>query len=156
MALRLTMTSGKILNKNIRSSLASSTDAIGRFCIGSNINNLNEQQKILYKKKFRVFFSKNISSRLQSYSDQDIQIIGSEKRSKNYVLVKSKIISEAEKQEIRIDWRVFLVGDKLLIRDLVVEGLSLAKTQREEFSSVFANKGFDGLILLLDNFIEKN
>ncbi len=131
-------------------------DGLGRFCIGSNINNLNEKQKILYKKKFRVFFSKNISSRLQSYSDQDIQIIGSEKRSKNYVLVKSKIISEAEKQEIRIDWRVFLVGDKLLIRDLVVEGLSLAKTQREEFSSVFANKGFDGLILLLDNFIEKN
>ena len=111
-------------------------DGLGRFCIGSNINNLNEKQKILYKKKFN-FFSKNISSRLQSYSDQDIQIIGSEKRSKNYVLVKSKIISEAEKQEIRIDWRVFLVGDKLLIRDLVVEGLSLAKTQREEFSSVF-------------------
>ena len=78
-------------------------DGLGRFCIGSNINNLNEKQKILYKKKFRVFFSKNISSRLQSYSDQDIQIIGSEKRSKNYVLVKSKIISEAEKQEIRID-----------------------------------------------------
>ena len=72
------------------------------------------------------------------------------------IYLKSKIISEAEKQEIRIDWRVFLVGDKLLIRDLVVEGLSLAKTQREEFSSVFANKGFDGLILLLDNFIEKN
>ena len=89
-------------------------------------------------------------------SYQDIQIIGSEKRIKNYFLVKSKIISEAEKQEIRIDWRVFLVGDKILIRDLVVEGLSLAKTQREEFSSVFANKGFDGLILLIDNFIEKN
>ena len=54
-------------------------DGLGRFCIGSNINNLNEKQKILYKKKFRVFFSKNISSRLQSYSDEDIQIIGSEK-----------------------------------------------------------------------------
>ena len=54
-------------------------DGLGRFCIGNNINNLNEKQKILYKKKFRVFFSKNISSRLQNYSDQDIQIIGSEK-----------------------------------------------------------------------------
>ena len=131
----------KVLVENLALEVVD-VDGLGRFCIGSNINNLSETQKTLYKKKFNTFFSKNISSRLQNYSDQDIQIIGSEKKSKNYVLVKSKIISKKEKQEIRIDWRVFLVDDKLLIRDLVVEGLSLAKTQREEFSSVFANKGF--------------
>ncbi len=61
-----------------------------------------------------------------------------------------------ENREVAIDWRVFNVGGKLVIRDLVVEGLSLAKTQREEFASILANKGFDGLIANLNDFISKN
>ena len=124
-------------------------DGLGRYCLGSNINLLNDKQKKIYALKFREFFSQN-------YSDEDIQIIGSEKRSKNYVLVKSKIISKSDKQEINIDWRVFLVNDKLLIRDLVVEGISLAKAQREEFSSIFNSSGFKGLLDNLDNYINKN
>ena len=131
-------------------------DGLGRYCLGSNINSLNDKEKKIYVSKFREFFSKNITNRLQNYSDEDIQIIGSEKRSKNYVLVKSKIISKLDKQEINIDWRVFLVNDKLLIRDLVVEGISLAKAQREEFSSIFASSGFKGLIDNLNNFINNN
>lgn len=131
-------------------------DGLGRYCLGSNINLLNDKQKKIYALKFREFFSKNISNRLRNYSDEDIQIIGSEKRSKNYVLVKSKIISKSDKQEINIDWRVFLVNDKLLIRDLVVEGISLAKAQREEFSSIFNSSGFKGLLDNLDDYINKN
>ncbi len=66
------------------------------------------------------------------------------------------MISKKDNQEIIIDWRVFNVNNKLVIRDLVVEGLSLAKTQREEFGSILASKGFDGLINNLNEFISKN
>ena len=71
-------------------------------------------------------------------------------------MVNSKIVSNKDKQEIVVDWRVFLVNDKLIIRDLVVEGLSLARTQREEFASIIANKGYDSLILSLKDYISKN
>ena len=71
-------------------------------------------------------------------------------------MVKSIMVSKINKQEIQINWRVFRVKDKLVIRDLVVEGLSLAKTQREEFNSIISSKGFDGLIASLNDFISKN
>ena len=131
-------------------------DGLGRFTLGSSRKNLTNEQLEKYTKLFRIFFSKNISSRLQNYSDQNIEVIGSKKISNNYVLVKSKMVSKADKQEIKIDWRVFKIKDKLLIRDLVVEGLSLAKTQREEFNSILTSKGFDGLIANLKDFISKN
>ena len=131
-------------------------DGLSRFTLGSSRKNLTNEQLEKYTKLFRIFFSKNISSRLQNYSDQNIEVIGSKKISNNYVLVKSKMVSKADKQEIKIDWRVFKIKDKLLIRDLVVEGLSLAKTQREEFNSILTSKGFDGLIANLKDFISKN
>ena len=131
-------------------------DGLGRFCLGAEKQNLKKDQLDLYTKTFRIFFSKNISSRLQNYSDQNIKVSGSKKISDNYVLVNSKMTSIKESREVAIDWRVFNVGGKLVIRDLVVEGLSLAKTQREEFASILANKGFDGLISNLNDFISKN
>tara|TARA_B100000963_G_C22620665_1_gene669796 strand:+ start:1401 stop:1994 length:594 start_codon:yes stop_codon:yes gene_type:complete len=131
-------------------------DGLSRFTLGSSKKDLTNEQLEKYTKIFRIFFAKNISSRLQNYSDQNIKVIGSKKISGNYVLVKSKMISKAEKQEIKINWRVFKIKDKLLIRDLVVEGLSLAKTQREEFNSILLSKGFDGLIASLNDFISKN
>jgi len=131
-------------------------DGLGRFCLGTEKQNLKKDQLDLYTKTFRIFFSKNISSRLQNYSDQNIKVSGSKKISDNYVLVNSKMTSIKESREVAIDWRVFNVGGKLVIRDLVVEGLSLAKTQREEFASILANKGFDGLISNLNDFISKN
>ena len=131
-------------------------DGLSRFTLGSSKKDLTNEQLKKYNKTFKIFFAKNISSRLQNYSDQNIQVIGSKKISNNYVLVKSKMISKVDKQEIKIDWRVFKIKDKLLIRDLVVEGLSLAKTQREEFNSIITNKGFDGLIASLNDFISKN
>jgi len=131
-------------------------DGLGRFSLGAEKQNLKKDQLDLYTKTFRVFFSKNISSRLQNYSNQNIKVLGSKKISDNYVLVSSKMTSIKENKEVTIDWRVFNVGGKLAIRDLVVEGLSLAKTQREEFASILANKGFDGLISNLNDFISKN
>ena len=71
-------------------------------------------------------------------------------------MVNSKMTSKKDGQEVKIDWRVFKVNNKLLIRDLVIEGLSLAKTQREEFGSIITSKGFDGLISNLNEFISKN
>ena len=131
-------------------------DGLGRFSLGSHRKNISEKQLKEYTMLFRLFFAKNISSRLQNYSDQNIKVTGSKKINENYVMVKSKMTSKIDKQEIKIDWRVFKIKDKLVIRDLVVEGLSLAKTQREEFNSIFLSKGFDGLMASLNDFISKN
>tara|TARA_Y100001958_G_C21220383_1_gene545703 strand:+ start:696 stop:1289 length:594 start_codon:yes stop_codon:yes gene_type:complete len=131
-------------------------DGLSRFSLGSARKDLSKKQLEEYTKVFRIFFAKNISSRLQTYSDQNITVTGSKKISDNYVMVKSKMISKVDKQEIQINWRVFKIKDKLVIRDLVVEGLSLAKTQREEFNSIISSKGFDGLIASLNDFISKN
>lgn len=131
-------------------------DGLGKFSLGALKNSLNDQQFKKYNDTFRIFFAKNISSRLQNYSDQEIKVTGSKKISDNYVMVNSKMISKKDKQEVKIDWRVFKINNKLLVRDLVVEGLSLAKTQREEFSSILANKGFEGLISNLNEFIANN
>ena len=131
-------------------------DGLGRFTLGSSRKDLNEAQLKKYTEIFRVFFAKNISSRLQNYSDQNIKVTGSKKINDNYVLVNSKMTSKKDNQEIKIDWRVFNINNKLVIRDLVVEGLSLAKTQREEFGSILASKGFDGLMANLNDFILKN
>ena len=131
-------------------------DGLSRFSLGSHRKNLNKRQLEEYTKVFKLFFAKNISSRLQNYSDQNIVVTGSKKINENYVMVKSKMTSKVDKQEIKIDWRVFKIKEKLVIRDLVVEGLSLAKTQREEFNSIFLSKGFEGLMASLNDFISKN
>ena len=136
----------------------SSVDVIGlaKYTLGEEVKKLNDKQISLYIDTFKIFFSKNISNKLKDYSDQTVQILGSKKISDNYVLVNSKIISSKDKLEILVDWRVFLVDNKLIIRDLVVEGLSLARTQREEFASIIANKGFDALIQSQKDYIAKN
>ena len=131
-------------------------DGLSRFSLGSHRKNLSEKQLKEYTRVFRLFFAKNISSRLQNYSDQNIKVVGSKKINENYVMVKSKMTSKIDMQEIKIDWRVFKIKEKLVIRDLVIEGLSLAKTQREEFNSIFLSKGFEGLMSSLNEFISKN
>ena len=131
-------------------------DGLAKYSLGEELKKLNNEQIKEFISLFRIFFSKNISSKLRDYSDQEVLIAGSKKISDNYVLVNSRIISIKDKQEIFVDWRVFLINNKLIIRDLVVEGLSLARTQREEFASIIANKGFDNLIISLKEFISKN
>ena len=131
-------------------------DGLSRFSLGSHRKNLSEKQLKEYTRVFRLFFAKNISSRLQNYSDQNIKVVGSKKINENYVMVKSKMTSKIDMQEIKIDWRVFKIKEKLVIRDLVIEGLSLAKTQSDEFNSIFLSKGFERLKASLNDFISKN
>lgn len=129
---------------------------LARYTLGEEAKNLSDKQISEFVSTFKIFFSKNISNKLKDYSDQNVKVVGSKKISENYVLVDSKIVSAKDKQEISVEWRVFLIDNKLIIRDLVVEGLSLARTQREEFSSVIANKGFAALIQSLKEYISKN
>lgn len=131
-------------------------EGLAKFTLGEEGKKLSEKQISEFVKIFKIFFSKNISSKLKDYSDQDVKVVGSKKISDVYVLVNSKITNAKDKQEILVDWRVFLVNGKLTIRDLVVEGLSLARTQREEFASIIGNKGFEALIENLKEYITKN
>ena len=129
---------------------------LAKYTLGQERKNLSDKQISEFVSTFKVFFSKNLSNKLKDYSDQEVKITGSKKISDNYVLVNSKIVSLKDKQEIAVAWRVFLVDDNLIIRDLVVEGLSLARTQREEFASILANKKFEGLIQSLNEYITNN
>ena len=129
---------------------------LAKYTLGQERKNLSDKQISEFVSTFKVFFSKNLSNKLKDYSDQEVKITGSKKISDNYVLVNSKIVSLKDKQEIAVDWRVFLVDGNLIIRDLVVEGLSLARTQREEFASIIANKKFEELIQSLNEYITNN
>lgn len=131
-------------------------EGLAKYTLGEERKNLSDKKISEFVKIFKIFFSKNLSNKLKDYSDQDVKVTGSKKISDNYVLVSSKIISAKDKQEIQVDWRVFLIDNKLVIRDLVVEGLSLARTQREEFSSIISNKGFENLLKILQEYISKN
>ena len=131
-------------------------EGLAKYTLGQERKNLSDKQISQFVSTFKVFFSKNLSNKLKDYSDQEVKITGSKKISDNYVLVNSKIVSLKDKQEIAVDWRVFLVDGNLIIRDLVVEGLSLARTQREEFASIIANKKFEGLIQSLNEYIANN
>ena len=144
--------------KNLEQLALDTVDVSGlaKYTLGEYSKTLSEKQILEFVEIFKIFFSKNISNKLKDYSDQNVIISGSKKISDNYVLVNSKIISNKDKQEIIVDWRVFLVNNNLIIRDLVVEGLSLARTQREEFASIIANKGYENLIASLKEYISKN
>ena len=131
-------------------------EGLAKFSLGEESKKLSDKQISEFVQVFKVYFSKNISNKLKDYSDQEVKITGSKKISDVYVMVNSKIVNAKDKQEILVDWRVFLVNGKLIIRDLVVEGLSLARTQREEFASIIANKGFEALIENLKEYIAKN
>ena len=144
--------------KNLEQLALDTVDVSGlaKYTLGESSKTLSEKQILEFVEIFKIFFSKNISNKLKDYSDQNVIITASKKISDNYVLVNSKIISNKDKQEIIVDWRVFLINNNLIIRDLVVEGLSLARTQREEFASIIANKGYDNLIASLKEYISKN
>ena len=110
-----------------------------------------------YQNAFEKYFLKNLTSRLSDYSSSKFEIIETEQKSSNYTIVKSKIIPDDGKPEIKIDWRVYTKNkDKPLIRDLIVEGLSLARTQKEEFSSILSSNNNDINILIkkLEDFVK--
>ena len=132
-------------------------DALGMYTLGQARKNLNQADLEKYKNLFEQYFLKNLTSRLTDYSSQKFKIIGAEQKSETYTIVNSKIIGNSSQPEINIDWRVYTKDpEKPLIRDLIVEGLSLAKTQKEEFASILNSNNNDINILFskLEDFIK--
>ena len=123
---------------------------VGFYSIGSARKNLNEDQKNRYLEVFEDYFLKSFSSRLSEYSNPKIDVQDKDVLNKNYTIVKSILVATSERPEIKIDWRIYTKNpDKPLIRDLIVEGLSLARTQKEEFASILSSNNNDIKILIL-------
>jgi phospholipid transport system substrate-binding protein len=127
---------------------------VGFYSIGSARKNLNEDQKNKYLEVFEDYFLKSFSSRLSEYSNPRIDVQDKDVLNKNYTIVKSILVATSERPEIRIDWRIYTKNpDNPLIRDLIIEGLSLARTQKEEFASILNSN--DGDINALYEALEK-
>ena len=156
----------QILSKNISKeekinqlkSIAKETvdiKGVGFYSLGSARKNLNDSQKIQYSKLFENYFLKSFSSRLAEYTNPEIEVNSKKVLNVNYTIVNSVLVGTSERPEIKIDWRVYTKDPKNpLIRDLIIEGLSLARTQKEEFSSILnSNDGdINALFKTLEEF----
>ena len=128
---------------------------VGFYSLGAKRKNLNEEQKKKYIKLFENYFLKSFSSRLSEYTNPEIDVKNKEVLNKNYTIVNSILIGTAERPEVKIDWRIYTKNpNNPLIRDLIIEGLSLARTQKEEFTSILnTNDGdINSLFKVLDEF----
>ena len=128
---------------------------IGFYSLGSTRKILNENQKQKYFNLFENYFLKSFSSRLSEYTNPKIEVRGKNVINKNYTIVNSILVGSTDRPEIKIDWRIYTKNpDDPLIRDLIIEGLSLARTQKEEFASVLnSNDGnIDVLFKTLEEF----
>tara|TARA_B100001778_G_C18413564_1_gene549985 strand:+ start:201 stop:803 length:603 start_codon:yes stop_codon:yes gene_type:complete len=130
--------------------------ALGLYTLGSIRKDLDENTINKYQELFQKYFIKSLTSRLTDYSSQKFEVFDSEQKSSNYTIVKSKIPESLKSPEINIDWRIYTKNpQKPLIRDLIVEGLSLARTQKEEFASILNSNNNDVNVLInkLQEFI---
>jgi len=117
---------------------------VGFYSLGSARKNLNEEQKNKYSSLFEQYFLKSFSSRLAEYTNPEIEVTGKEKLNDKYTIVYSTLVATNERPEVKIDWRIYTVNpENPLIRDLIIEGLSLARTQKEEFSSILNSNDDD-------------
>ena len=156
----------QILSKNISKeekinqlkSIAKETvdiKGVGFYSLGSARKNLNDSQKIEYSRLFENYFLKSFSSRLAEYTNPEIEVNNKKVLNKNYTIVNSLLVGTSERPEVKIDWRVYTKDpENPLIRDLIIEGLSLARTQKEEFSSILnSNDGdINALFKTLEEF----
>ena len=132
--------------------------ALGLYTLGELRKSSNEEDLSSYQKAFEKYFLKSLTSRLSDYSSSKFEILGEDKKSANYTIISSKISPENGSPEIKIDWRIYTKNpEKPLIRDLIVEGLSLARTQKEEFASILSSNNNDIKILIskLEEFVNK-
>ena len=133
-------------------------EGIGFYSLGSNRKNLTDDQLNEYKKVFSEYFLKSFSSRLAEYSNPEIEVNSKKVINENYTIVLSTLAGTDNRPEVKIEWRVYTKDPKnLLIRDLIIEGLSLARTQKEEFSSIInSNDGkIEALLKNLSDFAGK-
>jgi phospholipid transport system substrate-binding protein len=131
-------------------------NALGLYTLGELRKSSDEQAINNYQQTFEKYFLKSLTSRLTDYSSSKFDVLSEDKKSSNYTIVSSKIIPSDGSPEIKIDWRVYTKNpDKPLIRDLIVEGLSLARTQKEEFASILSsnNNDINVLISKLEEFV---
>jgi phospholipid transport system substrate-binding protein len=131
-------------------------DALAGYTLGDYRDKATASEKDNFNKLFREYFLKNMSSKLSDFADQELKILDSKRINENNIIVSTKIFSKKDTQEIKVDWRIYTKESKFLARDLVIEGLSLARTQKEEFASIIASKGFEALINALENFNKLN
>ena len=130
--------------------------AIGLYTLGKHKKNLSENQLKEFEELFYKYFLKTFSSRLSEYSDPKINVISQRIINEKYTIVSSILVAEEKRPEIEIDWRVYTKNpDKLIIRDLIIGGLSLARMQREEFGSVIQSSNGD-ITVLFTNLKEFN
>ena len=129
---------------------------IGLYTLGSHRKNLSDNQKKEYNDLFYKYFLKSFSSRLADYTDPKINVLSQEKINEKYTIVSSLLVGTEKRPEVKLDWRVYTKNpNQPLIRDLIIEGLSLARTQKEEFNSVIQSNDGDinTLFLNLTKFI---
>ena len=133
-------------------------EGIGYYTLGKYRKELSDDQREEYSVLFEKYFLKSFTSRLTDYSDPKIDVLSAEVLNPKYTIVKSLLLATDKKPAVKIDWRVYTKNpDKPLIRDLIIEGLSLARTQKEEFASVIESNNGDitKLFITLKEFINK-
>ena len=130
---------------------------IGFYTLGAYRKEMTESQKEEYKNLFEEYFLKSFSSRLAEYSNPEIEVNSKKKLNEKYTMVSSILVATEQRPEVKIDWRIYTKNtDKPLIRDLIIEGLSLARTQKEEFSSIIQSNDGDinALFVTLKEFVK--
>ena len=130
---------------------------IAFYTLGAKRKTLDDDQKKEYVKLFNDYFLKSFSSRLAEYTNPEIDVLGKEVLNKNYTIVNSLLKGTSERPEVKIDWRIYTkYSENPLIRDLIIEGLSLARTQKEEFASILNsnNDDINALFKTLEKFSE--
>ena len=130
---------------------------IGYYTLGAYRKNINDKQIKQYEILFEQYFLKSFASRLAEYSNPEIEVVSKKKINKNYTMVSSILVSTEQRPEVKIDWRIYTKNPKdPKIRDLIIEGLSLARTQKEEFSSIIQSNDGDinALFSTLKEFIK--
>jgi phospholipid transport system substrate-binding protein len=148
----------KIIKLNNIAERSVDINGIGMYALGKHKKKISEDQKTKYNKLFRSYFLKSFSSRLVDYTDPKINVVSQKKINKKYTIVNSILEATSKRPQVKIDWRIYTKNpDKPLIRDLIVEGLSLARTQKEEFNSVIQNNDGDlnALFKTLEEFLIK-
>ena len=131
---------------------------VGFYSLGSKRKELDDSQKKKYSKLFEGYFLKSFSSRLAEYTNPEIEVNSKKILNENYTIVNSVLLGTSERPEVKIDWRIYTKdSNNPLIRDLIIEGLSLARTQKEEFNSIINNNdgNIEALFENLKNFVDK-
>ncbi len=131
---------------------------IGLYTLGKYRKQISDMEKNKYSKLFESYFLKSFSSRLSEYSNPKINVISKDKKNEKYTIVSSILIATEDRPEVKIEWRVYTKNpEKPMIRDLIIEGLSLARTQKEEFASIIKSNdnSIDALFQSLEKFINE-